>query len=110
VSSHQKLIPLYAADGALCDWISDQRMARLDKLGLIRIVRHKKGRVARCVLHRRSGDPKPMQASDYLGTRYSYQEHLNNGYIAWALRRLGRGDEFRPVFLRVVTDCLVASP
>jgi hypothetical protein len=110
VSSHQNLIPLYAADGELRDWISERRMARLDKLGLIRIVRHKKGRVARCILHRRSGDPKTMEASDYVGTRYSYQEHLENGYIAWALRRLGRGDELRPVFLQVVSDCLVASP
>ncbi len=110
MSSHRNLIPLYAADGELCDWISEQRMARLDKLGLIQIVRHKKGKVSRCILHRRSGDPKPMQPSNYLGTRYSYQEHLDNGCIAWALRRLGKGDELRPVFLRVVTDCMVASP
>ena len=106
----QTRIPLYAADGGLCDWISEQRMARLDRLGLVRIIRHKKGRIARCILHRRPGDPKLMKPADYLGTRYSYQEHLENGYIAWALKRLGKRDELRPVFLRVVSDCLVASP
>jgi len=106
----QPAIPLYAADGELCDWISEQRLARLDRLGLIRIVRHKKGRISRCILHRRPGDPNPVQLSDYRGTRYSYREHLDSGYIAWALRRLGRGDELRPVFLRVVADCLVTSP
>ena len=47
-----------------------------------------------------------MHLEDYLGTRYSFREHLDNGYIAWTLRRLGKGDEFRPIFLRVVTVCL----
>ena len=110
MSPHRILIPLYAADGELCDWISEQRMARLDKLGLIRIVRHKKGRIARCILNRRPGDPKPVRLEDYLGTRYSFREHLDNGFLCWRLRQLGRGDELRPVFLRVVTDCSVASP
>jgi hypothetical protein len=102
----QNGIPLYTADGELCDWISEKRMAGLERLGLIQIIRHKKGRVARCILHPRPGDPKPMRLEDYLGTRYSFREHLDNGYIAWALRRLGKGDELRPIFLRVVTDCL----
>ncbi|MBI3695417.1 MAG: hypothetical protein HY238_11350 [Acidobacteria bacterium] len=106
----QPTIPLYAADGELCDWISEQRMARLDRLGLIRVVRHKKGHVARCILHRRPGDPKLVRLADYLGTRYSFREHLDNGRLCWRLRRLGRGDELRPVFLRVVADCLIASP
>jgi len=103
-------IPLYSADNELRDWIGPKRAARLESLGLARIVRHTKGHVNRCILHRRPGDPKLMKPSNYLGTRYSYQEHLDNGYIAWALRRLGKGDELRPVFLRVVSDCLVAAP
>ena len=101
--------PLYTSDGELCDWISEQRMTRLDRLGLIRIVRHKKGHVARCIFHRRPGEPKPMKPADYLGTRYSYREHLEGGHIAWSLKRLGHGDELRPVFLKVVADCL-ANP
>ena len=101
-------IPLYTAEGELCDWISEQRMARLERLGLIQVVRHKKGRVARCILHRRPGDPKPVRLTDYLGTRYSLREHLDNGRLCWRLRRLGRGDELRPVFLAVVTGCMAA--
>ena len=39
----QTQIPLYTADGELCDWISEKRMARLERLGLIKIIRHKRG-------------------------------------------------------------------
>src|ERR1019366_4573906 len=53
-------IPLYTAEGELQDWIGTQRMARLDGLGLIRIVKHKKGRVSRCILLPRPGDPRPI--------------------------------------------------
>src|ERR1019366_1781540 len=55
----QGLIPLYTAEGELQDWISEQRMAHLDDLGLIRIVRHKKGRVSRCILPPRPGAATP---------------------------------------------------
>jgi len=102
-----KGIPLYTSDGEICDWISDQRMTRLDRVGLIRIVRHKKGRVARCILRRRPGEPKPMKPADYLGTRYSFREHLEGGNIAWTLKQLGHGDELRPLFRQVVTGCMV---
>lgn len=101
----QDLIPLYNADGELHDWISEQRMARLDKLGLIRIVKHKKGRVSRCILHRRPGDPLPMKLSAYLGTRYSYLERLDSGRQVWALRKLCQGGGPPPIFLQVVIDC-----
>ncbi len=84
----QDLIPLYSADGELHDWISEQRMARFDRLGLIRVVRHKKGRVSRCILHQRSDDPRPTKLSDYLGTRYSYRERLDTGHMVWTLRKL----------------------
>ena len=84
----QNLIPLYNADGELQCWLSQQRMARLDGLGLIRIVRHKKGRVSRCIMHRRPGDPLPVKLSVYLGTRYSYLERLDSGRLVWTLRKL----------------------
>lgn len=84
----QGMIPLYSADGELHDWISEQRMARMDRLGLIRVVQHKKGRVSRCILHQRSDDPRPTKLSDYLGTRYSYRERLDTGHMVWTLRKL----------------------
>lgn len=102
-----KGVPLYTSDGEICDWLSEQRMTRLDRLGLIRIVRHKKGRVARCILHRRPDESKPMKPADYLGTRYSFRERLEGGHITWSLKQIGHGDELRSFFLPVVTDCLV---
>src|SRR3990170_3452526 len=99
------LVPLYSADGELQDWISEQRMSRLDSLGLIRIVKHKKGRVSRCILHRRAGDPLPTPLSVYLGTRYSYLERLDSGRLVWALRKLREGEGVPVAFLQLITEC-----
>jgi len=102
-------IPLYAAGGELSDWISEQRLARLQAAGLIaRVVRHPKGHVNRAILFRRPGEGRAAELKDYLGTRYSFREHLDNGYLCWKLRRLGRGDELRPIFLAVVAECMAA--
>ncbi|HOQ47965.1 MAG TPA: hypothetical protein PLA43_21185 [Bryobacteraceae bacterium] len=98
-----KPIPLYAADLHLCDWISEQRANRLERLGLAKVVRHPKGHIARCIFHRRPGEPVVR----FRGRAYSYREHLANGKITWSLRRLGKCDELRPLFLQVVADCLV---
>jgi hypothetical protein len=102
-------IPLYTADGELSEWINERRMARLERLDLVQVVRHKKGHVARCVLRRRPGDPRPTRLADYLGTRYCFREHLENGGLCWRLRRLGRGDELRPAFLAVAAQCMVSK-
>ena len=105
----QAEIPLYKADGELIDWITPARVERLEKLDLIQIVRHKKGHVSRCILRQRPGDPPPARLTDYIGTRYSFRERLDNSHICWRLRHLGHGQELRPIFLRVVTDCVVQS-
>ena len=102
-------IPLYSYDGALIAWITEQRMNRLERMGLARVVRHKKGTINRVVMHYRPGDPKPTELTDYLGTRYSFREHLDDGHVCWNLRRLGKGAELRPIFLRVVLDCLAPA-
>ena len=101
----QDLIPLYSADGELQDWISEQRMNRLDRLGLIRIVKHKKGRVSRCIMHRRPSDPRPTPLSVYLGTRYSYLERLDSGRLVWALRKLREGEGVPTALLQLITEC-----
>ena len=98
------LVPLYSADGELQDWISAQRMARLERLGLIRIVKHKKGRISRCILLRRPGDPQPIKLSAYLGTRYSYLERLDSGRKVWALRKLGEDATPPAIFLQIVIE------
>jgi|SRR5579884_660422 hypothetical protein len=102
-------IPLYTADNELRDWITEGRLSRLQRAGLIaRVVRHRKGYINRAVMFRRPGEGRPAQVSDYIGTRYSFQEHLDNGRFCWRLRRLGRGDELRPIFLTVVTECMAS--
>ena len=40
------------------------------------------------------------------GTRYSFREHFDTGTVAWTLKRLGKGDELRPIFMTVLTDCM----
>jgi hypothetical protein len=99
------LIPLYSSEGELCDWIGTKRLDRLAKLQLVKVVRSRNGAPRRAVFLRRPDDPKPGRLTDYMGTRYSYREHLENGRIAWAMKPLGKGDELRPVFLQVLLDC-----
>jgi hypothetical protein len=102
-------IPLYNADGELADWVSEQRLARLEAAGLIaRVVRHPKGHINRAILFRRPGEGAAVELRQYLGTRYSFREHLDNGRLCWKLRRLGCGDELRPIFLAVVAECMAS--
>ena len=104
----EQTIPLYTADGELHDWINERQAARLEALGLVLVVKHKKGHVSRCYLRQRPGDPKPIRVADYLGTRYSFRERLESGHECWRLRRLGRGNALRPAFLTVVAECMVS--
>jgi hypothetical protein len=89
----QTEIPLYSSDGELRDWITQDQAAHLHRLGLIHVARRRKGRISRCVFLRRPGDPCPMRLAEYLGTRYSFCEHLDNGHRCWRLRRLDGRDE-----------------
>ncbi len=107
-------IPVYCADGSLYDRVTEQRLTRLQKAGLVaRVVRHRKGHINRAILFARPGE-HPMPATAYLGTKYSFKERLDHG-LAWELRRLGgvrdgttyAPPELRGIFLQVVADCLV---
>ena len=103
-------IPLYTADGELTDWVSEQALARLEHAGVVaRVVRHRKGHINRAILVRRPGDGAAVELRQYMGTRYSFREHLDNGRLCWKLRRLGRGNELRPIFLAVVTECMASQ-
>ncbi|MEJ5370310.1 MAG: hypothetical protein WHT08_18520, partial [Bryobacteraceae bacterium] len=107
-------IPVYRADGRLYDVVTERALARLQAAGLIaRVVRHRKGHINRAIMIARTGEA-PLPRTAYLGTRYSFQDHLEHG-LCWDLKRLG-GDrwgtnyapeEVRPLFLQVVTGCLV---
>lgn len=112
----QPRIALYTADGELKEFISEQRLARLEALGRIaRIVRHRKGHINRAIQVRLPGEGRAMRDTAYMGAAYSYKQALTGGHRCWRLRALGdrasetdlAPEEVRPIFLRVVTDCLV---
>jgi hypothetical protein len=109
----QTSIPIYEADGSLYGRATAQQLVRLQALGLVaRVVQHPKGHINRAILFVRPGR-KPLRRTAYLGTPYSFREHLEHG-LAWELRRLGgtrdgktyARPELRGVFLQVVRDCL----
>ena len=96
-------IPLYSADGELRDWISPQRVARLESAGLVRVVRHKRGHVNRCIMQWRPGDPRPTTLSVYLGRPYSFLEPLESGRRVWTLRELRKGEGAPTAVLESIT-------
>ncbi len=114
-------IPLYCYDGSLVRFIDRKHFRRLVDGGRVRVVMRSKGRVARAILHRMPGEPRPILLRDLVGTKYSFRQHLANGHYCYKLRALGeryrRGDEeynlapeeVRPIFLRVLLDCLAPA-
>jgi hypothetical protein len=109
------LIPVYHADGGLYSHVDEQRLERLQAVGLIdRVVRSRKKQIMRAILFIRPGEAKPKSASSMAGTRYSHKERLDHG-PAWDLKRLGGNrdgktyapPEMRDDFLRVVEGCIV---
>ena len=63
----------------------------------------------RAVYLRRGDGSTAVQSSPRAGTNYSFREHLESGHVAWSVKGLGKSYELRPVFLQVVTDCMVSS-
>jgi len=106
-------IPLYSYEGALLQFITPERLKRLEGLGRVRaVVRRRTGQIARVMLHRLPDDPRPLRVEDYVGTRYSFRQHLADGHKCWRLRALGdkpSETELAPDELRVVTDCLTPA-
>ena len=114
--TQQRKIPLYTCDGEILQSIDSHRLERLTDLGrLSRVVRNRAGYVMRAYLRRMPDEPKPSTLRDYLGTRYSFQQRLENGLRCHRLRSLGDNPfaerelapaEVRPIFIRVLLDCL----
>ena len=111
------LIPFYSYDGSYLDHITVKRAARLENIGVAKVVRQKKRHINRVILLRGKDDPRPTTPRDYLGKRYSFQQHLNDGQRPWKLRPLQGGrsetdlapEELRPIFIRVLLDCLAPA-
>lgn len=100
-------IPLYSSAGKRLDEISRHELVRLEAAGrLARVVRRRDGSPARAYLLPRDGLESPCELAAYLGQRYSYRERLSSCRV-WSLKRLGRGSELRPIFLQVLTGCLI---
>ena len=115
-----RIFPLYSYDGELVAWINTKRFRRLDEAGRVaRVVRNRTGEVKRATLLRMPGEPKPSFLEDYRGTSYSFRQRLAEGHRCHRLRALGdnpQADEYylapeevRPIFLAVLTDCLVPA-
>ena len=82
-------IPVYRADGSLFCTANEERLARLQSVGLVaRVVRSRKGDVKRAILFVGPGEPSPILAADLGGTRFSFREHLLSGYYVWSHKRL----------------------
>jgi hypothetical protein len=112
-----RLIPFYSYDGSYIDHIAIKRAERLESLGRAKIVRHRKGHVNRAVLLRGPAEPHTTRARDYVGQAYSLQQPLPDGHRPWKLRPLQGGrsevdlapDSVRPIFIRVLLDCLASA-
>jgi hypothetical protein len=115
---HQaQTIPLYSPDGVMRDRISMKRLMTLQELGRIaKVVTQRKGHIKRAILVQLPGEPKPNSLRDYVGTKYSFRQRLDDGHVTFRLRALGDNpngpeahlapDSVRPIFLRVLLDCL----
>lgn len=111
-------IPLYSFEFALIDFIGRRHALRLERDGMAKVVRHKKGTINRVVLRRRACDPRrPTTVRDYQGQGYSFEQRLDDGHECWKLRPLQGGSSdstlapaaLRPVFMAVVLDCLAVT-
>jgi hypothetical protein len=109
-------LPLYSSDLGLVDHIEPSRALRLERAGLAKVIRHK-GHINRAVFYRRVNDPLPPNLRCYAGQVYSFEQPLGDGHFCWRLRPLQGGyaettlapPEVRPIFLRVLLDCLAGA-
>jgi len=116
-------IPLYSYDHEFQGFVPERRILQLERDGLAQVVRHKKGRIARAIMRRRSNDPHPATLRDHMGKAYSFRQDLDDGHRPWSLKpltgRVFREDQnieyhlapesLRPIFLRVLLDCVVQA-
>lgn len=104
----QQQIPMYASDGKSLGFRSLESAKRLIANGLVDAIYGRKGHLK--AVHAKHPDgASAVETHARTGTRYSFRERFDCGTVAWKLKRLGKGDELRPIFLQVVTDCLANS-
>ncbi len=112
------LIPFYSYTGEYLDHITLRRALRLEAMGRVKVVRHRKGHINRAIELRANDEPHSTRLRDYQGQAYSIRQPLDDGHKPWKLRPLQGGpsdvelapDFVRPIFIRVLLDCMVAAP
>ena len=102
-----KPIPYYAPDGTSRGFRSPECARRLLEAGQATAIYGRKGHL-KAIFARQADGSAAVGARLRPGARYSFREHLDNGRLCWKLRRLGRGNELRPIFLAVVAECIVS--
>jgi hypothetical protein len=110
-------IPYYSHTGEYLEHITVKRALRLEEIGRVKLVRHRKGHVNRAILLRGKDDPQATTLRDYIGQSYSFEQSLPDGHRPWKLRPLQGGPsdtdlapEFvRPIFIRVLLDCIAPA-
>jgi hypothetical protein len=99
-------IPLYAADGTPWGFRTLETAQRLIANDLVSPSYGRKGHL-KAIFSKRTDGSSAVEATGPRGTRYCFQQRLDSGRLSWKLKRLGKGEELRPLFQKVVTDCLV---
>jgi len=116
----ERNIAVYSSDGDLLQWVDEKRFRRLAEYGRVaHVTKTRTGRIKRVTLHHVAGEAKASLLSDYNGTNYCFRQHLDDGHRCFRLRALGdnRNDdehylapeEVRPIFMRVVLDCMTPA-
>lgn len=100
-------IPLYAADGTPWGFRTLEAAQRLIANGFVSPVYGRKGHL-KAIFSRKADGSSAVERTGPHGTRYSFQQRLESGRLVWKLKRLGKGEELRPLFQQVATDCLVS--
>lgn len=100
-------IPLYAADGTPWGFRSLETAQRLIANGIVSPAYGRKGHL-KAIFSKKADGSSAVERAGPRGTQYSFQQRLESGRLAWKLKKLGKGEELRPLFQQVVTDCLVA--
>ena len=98
-------IPLYAADGTPWGFRSLEAARRLIANGIVSPVYGRKGHL-KAIFSTKADGSSAVERTGPRGSKYSFQHRLECGRLAWKLKKLGKGEELRPLFQQVVTDCL----
>jgi hypothetical protein len=105
VCLNQNEYPLFSAAGCPLGFRSREATARLLVGDHVRPIYGRKGHLRAIVLPKKDGS-HPVEQSPRLSTKFSYRKRLDSRHTIWELRKLGKKNELRPMFMKVVTDCL----